>query len=154
MDALLDLVVAENLETGFLFAATNTNPDAVRELITNPHVLIGLSDAGAHVDQSCNAGVPTYLLHEWVHKRKVMSVEEAVRRFGACTAALEAIAPTGCRSAGSPRSRWSRPGWTGCRSLSCSQPAALWWYWPLPAKGNARRGGPRVMGRPVRGCSG
>jgi N-acyl-D-aspartate/D-glutamate deacylase len=81
VDALLDLVVAENLEAGFLFAATNTNPDAVQELITNPHVLIGLSDAGAHVDQSCNAGVPTYLLHEWVHKRNVMSVEEGVRRL-------------------------------------------------------------------------
>jgi N-acyl-D-amino-acid deacylase len=81
VDALLDLVVAENLEAGLLFAATNTNPDAVQELITNPYVLIGLSDAGAHVDQSCNAGVPTYLLHEWVHKRKVMSVEEGVRRL-------------------------------------------------------------------------
>lgn len=81
VDALLDLVVAENLEAGFLFAATNTNPDAVQELITNPHVLIGLSDAGAHVDQSCNAGVPTYLLHEWVQKRRVLSVEEAIRRL-------------------------------------------------------------------------
>lgn len=81
VDALLDLVVAENLETGFLFAATNTNPVAVQELITNPHVLIGLSDAGAHVDQSCNAGVPTYLLHEWVHKRGALSLEEAVRRL-------------------------------------------------------------------------
>jgi N-acyl-D-amino-acid deacylase len=81
VDALLDLVVAENLETGFLFAATNTNPVAVQELITNPHVLIGLSDAGAHVDQSCNAGVPTYLLHEWVRKRGALSLEEAVRRL-------------------------------------------------------------------------
>src|SRR5262249_60507230 len=79
--ALLVLVVAETLETGFLFAATNTNPTAVQELITNPHVLIGLSDAGAHVDQSCNAGVPTYLLHEWVRKRGALSLEEAVRRL-------------------------------------------------------------------------
>ena len=81
IDALLDLVIAENLETGFLFAATNTNPDAVQELITNPHILIGLSDAGAHVDQSCNAGVPTYLLHEWVHKRGTLSLERAVQRL-------------------------------------------------------------------------
>jgi N-acyl-D-aspartate/D-glutamate deacylase len=83
IDTLLDLVIAENLETGFLFAATNTNPDAVQELITNPHVLIGLSDAGAHVDQSCNAGVPTYLLHEWVHKRGTLSLERAVQRLTA-----------------------------------------------------------------------
>ena len=83
IDALLDLVIAENLETGFLFAATNTNPDAVQELITNPHILIGLSDAGAHVDQSCNAGVPTYLLHEWVHKRGALSLERAVQRLTA-----------------------------------------------------------------------
>ena len=83
VDALLDLVIAENLETGFLFAATNTNPEAVQELITNPHVLLGLSDAGAHVDQSCNAGVPTYLLHEWVHKRGSLSLERAVQRLTA-----------------------------------------------------------------------
>ena len=83
VDALLDLVIAENLETGFLFAATNTNPEAVQELITNPHVLLGLSDAGAHVDQSCNAGVPTYLLHEWVHNRGSLSLERAVQRLTA-----------------------------------------------------------------------
>lgn len=53
----------------------------MRELITHPDVLIGLSDAGAHVDQHCDAGVPTYLLGEWVQKRQAMSLEEGVRRL-------------------------------------------------------------------------
>jgi N-acyl-D-aspartate/D-glutamate deacylase len=100
VDALLDLVVAENLETGFLFAATNTNPEAVQELITNPHVLIGLSDAGAHVDQSCNAGVPTYLLHEWVRKRGVMSLEEGVRRLTSEPAGFLGLKKKGCIAPG------------------------------------------------------
>jgi N-acyl-D-aspartate/D-glutamate deacylase len=44
-------------------------------------VLIGLSDAGAHCDQLCDAGVPSYLLHHWVHQRQMLKTEDAVRRL-------------------------------------------------------------------------
>ncbi len=78
---ILDLAIDENLEMGITLSVINTNPDEVRELITHPDCLIGLSDAGAHVDQHCDAGVPTYLLGEWVRKREAMSLEEGVRRL-------------------------------------------------------------------------
>jgi N-acyl-D-aspartate/D-glutamate deacylase len=81
IDTILDLAVDEELEMGITLSVINTNPDEVRELITHPDVLIGLSDAGAHVDQHCDAGVPTYLLGEWVRKRQAMSLEEGVRRL-------------------------------------------------------------------------
>jgi N-acyl-D-amino-acid deacylase len=42
--------------------------------------MIGLSDAGAHVSQHCEAGSPTYMLREWVYKNPVMSLEMAVKR--------------------------------------------------------------------------
>ncbi|HKV53801.1 MAG TPA: amidohydrolase family protein [Candidatus Binataceae bacterium] len=81
VDAMLDLALDENLATGFRLSAANYDPKSVGKLITMPNVLIGLSDAGAHVDQLCDAGVPSYLLHEWVHEKQAMRLEEAVRRL-------------------------------------------------------------------------
>ncbi len=56
IDTILDLAIDENLEMGITLSVINTDPDEVRELITHPDCLIGLSDAGAHVDQHCDAG--------------------------------------------------------------------------------------------------
>ena len=81
VDTILDLAIDEDLEMGITLSVINTNPDEVRELITHPDCLIGLSDAGAHVDQHCDAGVPTYLLGEWVRERQAMPLEEGVRRL-------------------------------------------------------------------------
>ncbi len=81
VDTLLDLAVEEQTALGFTVSLINADPEAVGKLITLPNVLIGLSDAGAHVDQHCEAGVPTYILHEWVHKRQVLTLEEGVRRI-------------------------------------------------------------------------
>ncbi|MGE0823059.1 MAG: amidohydrolase family protein [Candidatus Binatia bacterium] len=81
VDTILDLAISEHLEMGITLSVINTKPEEVRELITHPDVLIGLSDAGAHVDQHCDAGVPTYLLSEWVRKRQAMTLEDGVRRL-------------------------------------------------------------------------
>lgn len=81
IDTILDLAIDEELEMGITLSVINTNPEEVRELITHPDVLIGLSDAGAHVDQHCDAGVPTYLLGEWVRKRQALTLEQGVRRL-------------------------------------------------------------------------
>lgn len=88
VDTILDLAIDEHLEMGITLSVINTDPDEVQELITHPHVLIGLSDAGAHVDQHCDAGVPTYLLSEWVRKRRALTLEEAVHRLTAEPAAF------------------------------------------------------------------
>jgi N-acyl-D-amino-acid deacylase len=44
-------------------------------------VVLGLSDAGAHVDQLCDAPLPTDLLGTWVRERQVMPIEHAVRKL-------------------------------------------------------------------------
>jgi len=41
--------------------------------------MLGLSDAGAHASQLCDACAPTHLLAHWVREKGVLSVEEAVR---------------------------------------------------------------------------
>ena len=42
---------------------------------------MGLSDAGAHVDQLCDAPLFTDLLATWVRDRQVMPLESAVRKM-------------------------------------------------------------------------
>jgi N-acyl-D-aspartate/D-glutamate deacylase len=44
-------------------------------------VVLGLSDAGAHIDQLCDAPLPTDLLGTWVRDREVMPIEHAVRKL-------------------------------------------------------------------------
>jgi N-acyl-D-amino-acid deacylase len=81
IDALLDLAIDEDLEAGFRFLGGNADTEMVSKVVQAPDVLVGLSDAGAHIDQLCNAGVPSYLIEEWVEKRHVLSLEQAVRRL-------------------------------------------------------------------------
>src|SRR5437763_2250425 len=49
IDSFLDLVVEEKLETSFMQAENNVDPEAMRQILNYPNALIGLSDGGAHV---------------------------------------------------------------------------------------------------------
>ncbi len=51
------------------------------DLLTHEQVALGLSDAGAHVDQLCDAPLPTDLLGTWVRDRGVLPLEQAVRKL-------------------------------------------------------------------------
>jgi N-acyl-D-aspartate/D-glutamate deacylase len=57
--------------------------------------MIGLSDAGAHASQLCDACAPTELLGKWVREKGVLSLEEAVRRLTSQPAAVFGIADRG-----------------------------------------------------------
>jgi N-acyl-D-amino-acid deacylase len=81
IDAFLDLAISEELATGFTGSIANVDPARLQKIITMPHVLLGLSDGGAHVNQFCDAGLPSYVIHEWVKRRGAMTLEEAVRRL-------------------------------------------------------------------------
>jgi N-acyl-D-aspartate/D-glutamate deacylase len=80
-DVLCELALAEDLETRFRAYIANDDVDAVAQLLTHEHVALGLSDAGAHVDQLCDAPLPTDLLGRWVREREVMPLEHAVRKL-------------------------------------------------------------------------
>jgi N-acyl-D-aspartate/D-glutamate deacylase len=81
VDLMLDLSLASGLETRFRLAVLNTDPDVVAELLQHPATMLGLSDAGAHASQLCDACAPTELLGTWVRDRGVLSLEDAVRRL-------------------------------------------------------------------------
>ncbi|HBZ72659.1 MAG TPA: amidohydrolase [Deltaproteobacteria bacterium] len=81
VDLVLDLALASNLEARFRVAALNTDEDAVAELLGHPGIVLGLSDAGAHASQLCDACFSTHLLSRFVRERKTLSLEEAVRHL-------------------------------------------------------------------------
>ncbi|MCS6924710.1 MAG: amidohydrolase family protein [Candidatus Binatia bacterium] len=81
IDTFLDLAIADNLELLFDLQALNFEPEGVKNLITDPRFLIGLSDGGAHVDMLCDAGYATYLLGRWVRQEQVLTLEEGVRKL-------------------------------------------------------------------------
>ncbi|MBK5289265.1 MAG: amidohydrolase family protein [Acidimicrobiia bacterium] len=81
LDVMCDLAVAEDLETRFRAYIANDDVAAVSGLLTHEQVALGLSDAGAHVDQLCDAPLPTDLLGSWVRERGVLTVEQAVHKL-------------------------------------------------------------------------
>jgi N-acyl-D-amino-acid deacylase len=81
LDAFLDLVVDEKLETGFEINQINGDEEAVGQILRSPYTVIGLSDAGAHVVFDAGYGYCTRLLGFWVREKKIMSLEDAVRKL-------------------------------------------------------------------------
>jgi N-acyl-D-amino-acid deacylase len=81
IDAFLDLVVEEKLETGFMQAENNVDDAAMAKILTFPNAIVGLSDGGAHVQFHGGYGYSTRLLSEWVREKQVMTLEHAVRRL-------------------------------------------------------------------------
>ena len=100
VDAFLDTAVADDLACEYTMASFNTRVDRMAELLNDPSILIGLGDGGAHVDMLCDSGYPTYLLGTWVRDRKVLSLEEAVRRLTSDPAKLFGISDRGWLRAG------------------------------------------------------
>jgi N-acyl-D-aspartate/D-glutamate deacylase len=82
IDAFLDLALAEDLETTFEDCASQGDIAAVEEIFSNPHVLLGQSDAGAHVaNANPGFGFSTIMLAHWVRERQIMSLEEAIKKM-------------------------------------------------------------------------
>ena len=81
IDAFLDLSLEERLDTEFQTSSTNGDEEAVAEIIRSPFVLVGQSDAGAHLIYDAGFGYATRLLGYWIREKKIMSLEEGVRKL-------------------------------------------------------------------------
>jgi N-acyl-D-aspartate/D-glutamate deacylase len=65
------------------------------EILRSPHVLIGNSDAGAHVQYGAQFGYGSTLLGLWVRERGVMSLELAVHKLTFEVASVYGLAGRG-----------------------------------------------------------
>ena len=78
----------------------NHEEDEVEELLLSPDTVIGLSDAGAHASQLCDACATTYMLRRWVREKKVLELEDAVRMLTSRPAEVFGITDRGRLSEG------------------------------------------------------
>jgi N-acyl-D-amino-acid deacylase len=80
-DVVCAMAVRDGLRTRFEVSWANDEIDGVTRLLQGEGCIIGLSDAGAHVSQMCDAVLPTDFLSNWVRDRQVMSIEQGVRKL-------------------------------------------------------------------------
>jgi N-acyl-D-aspartate/D-glutamate deacylase len=73
------------------------NDDEVElgRMLQDARSVLGLSDAGAHVGQLCDACFSTYLLEHWVRDTGVLSLQEGVRRLTSHAAHVYRLARRG-----------------------------------------------------------
>jgi N-acyl-D-amino-acid deacylase len=80
-DLMLDLALADGMATRFRIVLDNDGDGEIADLLADERTLLGLSDAGAHASQLCDACFSTHLLGHWVRDRKAITLEEAVWRL-------------------------------------------------------------------------
>jgi N-acyl-D-aspartate/D-glutamate deacylase len=107
IDALLDLVVPERLPLTVMLptivpslGSSDEGWKRRAEIWHDPRVLIGGSDAGAHLDLMCHANYPTVLLGQGVRRRGLLSVEAAVHLLTDAPARLFGLRQRGQLSEG------------------------------------------------------
>jgi N-acyl-D-aspartate/D-glutamate deacylase len=93
--ALIDLALEHGLGTRFEIPVANLDEKVLAELLRDERTLLGLSDAGAHANQQCDASFATYLLGHWVRDLGVLRVEDAVWRLTGQPAAVYGFAGRG-----------------------------------------------------------
>jgi N-acyl-D-aspartate/D-glutamate deacylase len=88
VDALIDVVVRDGYSLTVVFPSLlptlGTTPEAwqTRANVWKDHrVVLGGSDAGAHLDLMCHANYTTVVLGEMVRERELFDLEDAIRRL-------------------------------------------------------------------------
>ncbi|MFQ5515404.1 MAG: amidohydrolase family protein [Myxococcota bacterium] len=95
VDVALDLALESDLEARFRMEVMNTREDEVAELLNHPSTVLGLSDAGAHASQLCDACFSTHLLGHWVREKGALSLEKAVELLSSRAARLFGLSDQG-----------------------------------------------------------
>ena len=101
LSTLYDLMLEANAGAMLMlpfFNYADGNHDAIREMMTHPAGVLGLSDGGAHCGLICDASYPTFLLTHWARDRyrgEKLSLEYVVRKQSHDTAMLFGLTDRG-----------------------------------------------------------
>ena len=96
LDTAFDIALDEDLSTQFRQLDTrNADPNVMMEILREPHVGAGFSDAGAHLITEVNTGFSTRLLGHWVREKQAMRLEDAVRRLSSVQAEESGVVDRG-----------------------------------------------------------
>lgn len=83
-DTLIDIAIEDDLQTYFMPPTMGEDDETWKmrgELWHDDRTIIGASDAGAHLDMIDTFAFSSQVLGEGVRKRKLISLEEAVRQL-------------------------------------------------------------------------
>jgi N-acyl-D-amino-acid deacylase len=80
MDRMIDLALAEDLRTVFVYDRMEQDNDVLAHVLNHPLSTVGSSDGGAHLTSFCGADYPTRLLTEVVDRGDI-SFEGAVSKL-------------------------------------------------------------------------
>jgi N-acyl-D-amino-acid deacylase len=81
LDLACDVALDDDLATRFRVVMANDDAGTLARLLHDDRTLLGLSDAGAHASQLCDAVFSTHLLEHWVGETGTLPLEKAVWRL-------------------------------------------------------------------------
>ncbi len=95
---LVDIVTADDFRTVLWPMPTDNDPESWhmrQEVWDDPRVMLGGSDAGAHLDRMCGSSYTTRLLADCLRGRKLASLERAVQMLTQAPAELFGLVDRG-----------------------------------------------------------
>lgn len=102
VDYILDEALEADLEMRITQDVLNHDRDDIEELLASPHTVIGLSDAGAHASQLCDAKYSTEFMATFVRDRANFTLEQGVHMLTQRPAEVFGIADRGTLAQGKP----------------------------------------------------
>jgi N-acyl-D-amino-acid deacylase len=106
VDALLDLACADDLETVFFSVSPTDTQGGYREVLTNPSVLPGVSDGGAHVRFLTAGRYPTETIIRAVREADVISLEDVHAKLSALPTYVAGFRDRGTIEVGKAATSW------------------------------------------------
>jgi N-acyl-D-aspartate/D-glutamate deacylase len=94
-EAFLDMAIESEARGLWNYPFLNFDFDAIEAKIDDPHVILGIGDAGAHCGQIQDASQSTYFLTRWVRDAGRWTVEEGIRMLSSEGADLFGFADRG-----------------------------------------------------------
>ncbi len=102
IDAMLDLVVDEKLQTVIFTPPFNTDIELNREIFSNEYTVPGVSDGGAHTKFVTLGRYTTEFLSDFVRDKDILSLEDAHYRLSGLPAKMAGFLDRGVIAEGRP----------------------------------------------------
>jgi N-acyl-D-aspartate/D-glutamate deacylase len=102
VDVMMDLALDADLDMRITQDVINYDRDDIQVLLSDPTTVIGLSDAGAHASQLCDAKYSTEFLSTFVREREAFTLEQGVHMLTQRPAQVFGITDRGTLEVGKP----------------------------------------------------
>ncbi|MEM7017120.1 MAG: amidohydrolase family protein, partial [Pseudomonadota bacterium] len=100
--AMCDLILGDDLMTSIQVPAVNRSGEAIAVFLNDHDTLIGLGDAGAHVNSINNYAYTTQILQDFVKGNGTLTLPKAIQRMTSEPAQLHGLPARGRLLAGAP----------------------------------------------------